>query len=313
MPLYVKHIFKFCVCSDSTRLINGLWLVVIILFQFNVVPFHKVYTVEDDTKITGNKNIAVDYNGGSYYSVKVVTADGRAVGAGETVKFTINGKTTTVKTDNNGMAKIKISQLPGKYTIKTTYRGKTYVNTITVKQVLKATKVSVKNTAKKLVLKATLKINGKAVKGKTIKFKFKGKTYKAKTNKKGIASVTIKQKVIKKLTKKSYAVKVTYLKDTVKSTVKVKQVLKAYKASVKKSAKKFKLKASLKINGKAAKKKLIKFTFKGKTYKAKTNKKGIAKVTVKKAVINKLKKGKTYKARVAYKKDYVKTTVKVKR
>ena len=61
------------------------------------------------------------------------------------------------------------------------------------------------------------------------------------------------------------------------------------------------------------KKKLIKFTFKGKTYKAKTNKKGIAKVTVKKAVINKLKKGKTYKAKVAYKKDYVKTTVKVKR
>ena len=273
----------------------------------------KVYTVEDDTKITGNKNIAVDYDGGSYYSVKVVTADGRAVGAGETVKFTINGKTTTVKTDNNGMAKIKISQLPGKYTITTSYRGKTYKNTVTVKQVLKATKVSVKNTAKKLVLKATLKINGKAVKGKTIKFKFKGKTYKAKTNKKGIAKVTIKQKVIKKLTKKSYAVKVTYLKDTVKTTVKVKQVLKAYKASVKKSAKKFKLKASLKINGKAAKKKLIKFTFKGKTYKAKTNKKGIAKVTVKKAVINKLKKGKTYKAKVAYKKDYVKTTVKVKR
>ena len=273
----------------------------------------KVYTVEDDTKIIGNKNIAVDYDGGSYYSVKVVTADGRSVGAGETVKFTINGKTTTVKTDNNGMAKIKISQLPGKYTITTSYRGKTYKNTVTVKQVLKATKVSVKNTAKKLVLKATLKINGKAVKGKTIKFKFKGKTYKAKTNKKGIAKVTIKQKVIKKLTKKSYAVKVTYLKDTVKTTVKVKQVLKAYKASVKKSAKKFKLKASLKINGKAAKKKLIKFTFKGKTYKAKTNKKGIAKVTVKKAVINKLKKGKTYKAKVAYKKDYVKTTVKVKR
>ncbi len=273
----------------------------------------KVYTVADDTKITGNKNISVDYDGGSYFTVKVVTSDGRAVGAGESVKFTINKKTKTVKTDNNGIAKIKITELPGKYTVTTTYRGKTYKNTVTVKQVLKATKASVKNTDKKLVLKANLKINGKAVKGKTIKFKFKGKTYKAKTNAKGIAQVTIKQSVIKKLTGKSYAVKVTYLKDTVKTTVKVKQVLKASKATVKKSAKKFKLKASLKINGKATKKKLIKFTFKGKTYKAKTNKKGIATVTIKRAVIKKLKRGKTYSVKVAYGKDYVKTTVKVKR
>ena len=273
----------------------------------------KVYTVADDTKITGNKNIAVDYSGGSYFTLKVVTNDGKAVGVGESVKFTINKKTTTVKTDNNGNAKIKISELPGKYTITTTYRGKTYKNTVTVKQVLTATKASVKNTDKKLVLKATLKINGKAVKGKVIKFVFKGKTYKAKTNAKGIVQVTIKQAVIKKLTGKSYAVKATYLKDTVKTTVTVKQVLKASKATVKKSAKKFKLKASLKINGKAAKKKLIKFTFKGKTYKAKTNKKGIATVTIKKAVIKKLKKGKTYSVKVTYGKDYVKTTVKVKK
>ena len=272
----------------------------------------KVYTVEDDTRITGNKNISVDYDGGSYFTVKVVTDDGRTVGAGESVEFTFNGKTTTVKTDNNGIARIKINSLPGKYTITTKYKGKTYKNTVTIKQVLKTTKFSVKNTDKKLVLKATLKINGKAVKGKTIKFKFKGKTYKAKTNKKGIAAVTIKQKVIKKLVKKSYAFKVTYLKDTVKSSVKVKQVLKASKASVKKTAKKFKIKASLKINGKAVKGKTIKFKFKGKTYKAKTNKKGIAKVNIKKAVIKKLKKGKKYSVKVSYGKDSVKTTVKVK-
>ena len=273
----------------------------------------KVYTVADDTKIINNKNITVDYAGGSYFSVKVVTAEGRAVGAGESVKFTINGKSTTVKTDSNGMAKIKITELPGKYTLTTTYRGKSYKNTVTVKQVIKTTKTSVKNTDKKLILKASLKINGKAVKGKVIKFKFRGKTYKAKTNAKGIAQVTIKQAVIKKLAGKSYAVKVTYLKDTVKTTVNVKQVLKANKVKIKKSVKRFKLKASLKLNGKLAKKKLIKFTFRGKTYKAKTNKKGVATVTIKKAVIKKLKKGKTYSVKVAYGKDYLKTTVKVKK
>ena len=272
----------------------------------------KVYTVADDTKITGNKNMAVDYDGGSYFTVKVVTNDGRAVGAGESVKFTINGKSTTVKTDNNGIAKIKISNVPGKYTITTSYRGKTYKNTVTVKQVLKATKVSVKNTDKKLVLKATLKINGKAVKGKVIKFRLLGKTYTAKTNAKGIAQATIKQAVIKKFVKKSYPVKVSYLKDTVKTTITVKQVFKANKITVKKSANNFKLKASLKINGKAAKKKLIKFTLLGKTYKAKTNAKGIAQVTIKKAVIKKLKKGKQYAFKVTYLKDTIKSTVKVK-
>ena len=281
-------------------------------YDLGYIACLKVYTVADDSKIINNNDIRVDYDGGKYFSVKVVTADGHAVGAGAKVTFTINKKTITVTTDKNGIAKIKITQLPGKYPITTRYMGKTYKNTVTVKQVLKVTKVSVKNTAKKLILKATLKINGKAVKGKVIKFTFRGKTYKAKTNAKGIATVTIKQKVIKKLTKKSYTLKVTYLKDTVKSTVKVKQVLKAYKATVKKTAKKLKLKASLKINGKAAKKKLIKFTFKGKTYKAKTNAKGIAKATLKKAVIKKLKKGKTYAVKVSYLKDTIKTAVKVK-
>ena len=184
----------------------------------------KAYTVADDTKIINNKNIAVDYAGGSYFSVKVVTANGGAVGAGAVVKFTINGKTTSVKTDSSGIAKIKITNVPKKYTIKTSYNGKTYTNTVTVKHVITASKVTIKKTYKKFTLKAKLKINGKLVKGKWIKFKFRGKTYKAKTNAKGIAKKTLKKKVIKKLKKgKTYKVKVTYLNDTIKSSVKVRR------------------------------------------------------------------------------------------
>jgi hypothetical protein len=174
-------------------------------------------------KVIDNNDIKVDYDGGSYFTVKVVSADGKVAAQGASVTFKINGKTTTVKTDENGMAKIKITDVPKKYVMTTTFNGKSYKNTVTVKQVLKSSKVTVKKTAKKFILKAKLKINGKLVKGKKITFKFKGKTYKAKTNKKGIAKVTIKKNVIKNLKKgKKYTVKVTYLKDTIKSSVKVK-------------------------------------------------------------------------------------------
>jgi len=93
-----------------------------------------------------------------------------------------------------------------------------------VKQNLKLKKVKVKRSAKKLVLKATLKNGKKAVKGKKVTFKFKGKKYTAKTSKKGVAKVTIKKKVLKKLKKgKKVKYQVTYLKNTVKRTAKVKR------------------------------------------------------------------------------------------
>ena len=60
-------------------------------------------------------------------------------------------------------------------------------------------KVTVKKSAKKLVLTATLKKNSSPLKSKKITFKFNGKTYNAKTNKKGVAKVTIKSSVLKKL------------------------------------------------------------------------------------------------------------------
>ena len=188
----------------------------------NSVVTLKAYTLADDSKITSSADISVDYDSGKYFSVNVKTDDGHAVSGAEVV-FNINGKTSTVKTDKNGIAKIKITEAPKKYTITTTYNEKSHKNIITVKQVLKASKVTLKKTDKKFSLKAKLKINGKLQKDKVIRFKFNGKTYKVKTNSKGIAQKTLNKKVIKKLKKgKTYSVKVTYLKDTIKTTVKVK-------------------------------------------------------------------------------------------
>ncbi|WP_458405360.1 Ig-like domain repeat protein [Methanobrevibacter sp.] len=181
-------------------------------------------TKKVDPKITA-KDLKVIYSAGSKYTVTVYGADGK-VAAGVKVTFLINGKTfKTVTTNAKGIATVKITQKPGTYKITTKALGKEVTKKLTVKHVLKLKKVKVKRSAKKLVLKATLsKVNGKYLKGKKITFKFKGKKYTAKTNKKGVAKVTIKKKVLKKLKKgKKVTYQATYLKDTVKYSVKVKK------------------------------------------------------------------------------------------
>ena len=84
-------------------------------------------------------------------------------------------------------------------------------------------------------------------------------------------------------------------------------------ATVKKSAKKLTLQATLKKGSSPLKGKQVTFKFNGKTYKAKTNSKGIAKVTIKQSILNKLKVGKTIKYQAKYGSFIAKKTAKVKK
>lgn len=162
------------------------------------------------------------------YSATVYGKDGK-LAKGTSVAFYVNGKLVkTVKTNSNGVAAFNMpsSYLPNKkYTIKAVALGNSASKLTSVKQILTIKKVKVKKSAKKLVLTATLsKVDGKSLKGKKIIFNFNGKKYTAKTNSKGIAKVTIKSKVLKKLkVGKKVKYQATYLKDTVKKTVKVKK------------------------------------------------------------------------------------------
>ncbi len=61
----------------------------------------------------------------------------------------------------------------------------------------------------------------------------------------------------------------------------------------------------MKVNGKYLKAKKLKIKFNKKTYKVKTNKKGVATWKVKKSMLKKLKVGKKYKYTVTYGKDVV--------
>ncbi len=178
------------------------------------------------SRFSGNKNVNMYYFDGTKYSVRIVGDDGKFVGAGKFVTIKIGSQIFNVKTDKNGYATLKIPNTitAGKYSIVVTYTGQSVKNSLVVKQVLKSAKtVTVKKSAKKLVLKATLK-DKKALKNKVVKFKLNGKTYSGKTNSKGIVKVTINKANLKKLKAgKKYTVTISYLKNAIKTTLNVKR------------------------------------------------------------------------------------------
>lgn len=176
-------------------------------------------------KLTNNKNINMLYTAGTKYAVCVTENDKPVSGA--VVTFYVNGKKLTAKTDKNGYAGVAIN-LPPKakaYTVTASYAGKTVKNTVKVKSIIKAKNIKVKKSKKVTKIKVSLKkVNGKFLKGKTLKLKIKNKTLKAKTNKKGVATFKLKKSVVKKLkVGKKYKFKVTYLKDKVTKKMTIKK------------------------------------------------------------------------------------------
>ena len=181
-------------------------------------------TVETNPSITAS-NAKVLYSAGTTYKITVYKNKGITANDVNVVIKQNNKKFKTIKTNSKGIASFKVTQTPGTYKLKITSLGKTVTKTLTVKHIVTLKTATVKKSAKKLILQATLaKVNKKYLKKKTVTFKFNGKTYKTKTNAKGVAKVTIKSNVLKKLkVGKKINYQATYLKDTVKKTVKIKK------------------------------------------------------------------------------------------
>ena len=180
-----------------------------------------------DFKILKPLNIVTSsiYYGGSI-KIQAYKAGGKPL-AYKYISIKINGKFfKKVKTNKNGLATVKLGSkyTPKKYNITAVYGKNKVSKKIKVKQVLSLKKVTIKKSAKKLILTATLKKGKTPMKKRKVTFRFKGKKYTVKTNKKGIAKVTIKKSVLKKLkVGKKLTYKATYCKTTVKRTVKVKK------------------------------------------------------------------------------------------
>jgi hypothetical protein len=81
------------------------------------------------------KNVSVKSKKGGKFTVKILNSKGK-VYAKQTVKVKFKGKTYKLKTNSKGIATLKIPKKlkAGKYTVKTTYKGLTVSNKITVKK-----------------------------------------------------------------------------------------------------------------------------------------------------------------------------------
>lgn len=109
------------------------------------------------------------------------------------VKFKLNKKTTTVKTNANGVAKLAIDLKPGKYsvTIKNPKTSESLTKTITIKSLIEAKDLTFNETQKSKFKVKILNSQGKASANKKVTFKLNGKTYTKTTNKKGIATLDL--------------------------------------------------------------------------------------------------------------------------
>jgi len=90
------------------------------------------------SRIIENYNLTKYYRNASQYTVKLIGEDGKAVGAGESVTFNINGVFYTRTTDESCIAKLNINLEPGEYIITATYAGCSVSNKITVLPILSA-------------------------------------------------------------------------------------------------------------------------------------------------------------------------------
>ena len=257
--------------------------------------------------IQTGQDVTSNYVVSSTYVVRLTDKSGNPL-ANESLSLTINNELINATTDSNGIATLLITQSPGTYDLIVGYGGNNVyyasntTNKITVNSLAKLKGANLNmyyldGSKYKVHLYGD---DGKALAGKSVKIVINKKTYTAKTNAKGLASLKISLKP------GTYTATATYKSLKATNKIVIKKVLSAKNIS-KRKAKTIKFSAKLAKGKTPIKNKQVKFKFKGKTYKAKTNKKGIATVSLKN-----LKVG-SYKIYTYYGNCKIKNTIKIKK
>ena len=190
-------------------------LPVVDLLKFNVsdsdIPQKNIVT-----KLTADKLTTYPLSD-DYIVAKLTDSSGNALSS-KTITFKINGKLYSVKSDKNGIAKVKVSLTSKKtYNVVIKYGGeegfessqttaKITVKTGSSKSLISAKKFVIKKNSKKTYKFKLTSKNGKKIANQIVLFKLNGKIYNLKTSKSGIAKITIKLSKIK-----NYKVLIKYL------------------------------------------------------------------------------------------------------
>ena len=245
------------------------------------------------------------FNSGIDFKATFLTDNGVPL-SNKAVSFIINGVVYNSTTDKNGVATLNANLAVGDYevTIVNLANGeKTLQKATIVKRITNNNNLTMDYLDGSVYKVRIVGDDGNYVgANEVVTFKLNGKTSTAKTDSNGYAKLSIT------LVPKTYTVTAQYKGYKVSNKVIVKQVLKAKNIS-KKKAKSYKFQATLKTSkGKAIVGKKLTFKIKGKTYTTKTNKKGIATITIK---LN-LKVGK-YTITTTYSKTSIKNKLTIKK
>ena len=143
------------------------------------------------SRITENRDITKYFRNGTQYTAKIIGDDGKAVGAGETVNFNINGVFYQRQTDADGIVQLNINLNPGDYIITAEYKGGMVSNNIKVLPVLTAKDLTKKYGSPDQFVATLVDGQGKAFANQKIEFNINGVFYYRTTDNAGQAKLNI--------------------------------------------------------------------------------------------------------------------------
>ena len=163
-----------------------------ILTATNTVTGEKMSNVIKVLSVIESSDLTKYFRNASQFIVRIHTADGGYVGAGEEVRFNINGMIYAKKTNATGHAKININLPQGLYTITTYYKDFSQGNSIEVLPTLTAEDLSMKYMDGSQFKAQLVDGQGKPYPKQDVRFNINGVFYNRATDSDGVAKLNIR-------------------------------------------------------------------------------------------------------------------------